>query len=61
VSEQRHEISERRSPTHILVFCTCGWRHEVSRRQNALGRAAKARAAVNRHLQAVVEIRSESA
>lgn len=32
------------------VVCSCGWRHLESSRQNALGRAAKQRAAVRRHL-----------
>lgn len=35
------------------VFCSCGWSHSESSRQNALGRAAKMRGAVNKHLKEV--------
>jgi hypothetical protein len=32
-----------------IVRCSCGWKHMETSRQNALGRAAKMRAAVARH------------
>lgn len=38
------------------VSCSCGWSHSETARQNALGRAAKMRGAVNAHLKAVGEI-----
>ncbi len=45
-----HEITERRSPISIEIMCKCGWRATISRRQNALARAAKVRAIINKHL-----------
>lgn len=46
-----HKITDFRcSPTHVIVRCACGWSKEISRRQNALGRASKVRAAINQHL-----------
>lgn len=33
-----------------VVKCSCGWRHSETSRQNALGRAAKMRGAVSKHL-----------
>lgn len=44
-----HSITERRSPINITVRCTCGWVHTETRRQNALARAAKVRAAIDKH------------
>ena len=41
----KHEITERRSPAAILILCTYGWSRAVLRRQNALARASKVRAA----------------
>lgn len=45
-----HLISERRAPALILIKCSCGWNYCESRRQNALARHAKIRAAIRRHL-----------
>jgi hypothetical protein len=45
----KHEITERRSPAAILILCTCGWSRAVLRRQNALPRASKVRAARAEH------------
>jgi hypothetical protein len=45
----KHEITERRSPAAILILCTCGWSRAVLRRQNALARASKVRAARAEH------------
>ncbi len=44
-----HRITSVMSPADEMVFCSCGWRHTVTRRQNALARAAKVRAAIRRH------------
>lgn len=44
-----HQLTERRSPTHILIMCSCGWHREISRRQNALARAAGVRSAARGH------------
>jgi hypothetical protein len=48
-----HVISYRRGPASHFTFCSCGWRHVETARQNALGRASKERGAVNRHLREV--------
>ena len=45
-----HEIEERRSPTHVLLMCSCGWRTQVSRQQNAFVRASQVRAKRSLHL-----------
>jgi len=50
---QLHIMTERRSPTHVMVMCSCGWKREISRRQNALARNAKVRAAEREHEQFV--------
>lgn len=44
--ELNHEITERKTPLAVLLRCSCGWYREISRRQNALARAAKVRAAI---------------
>jgi hypothetical protein len=44
-----HDITQLRSPTHILITCTCGWRTQIIRKQNALARASKVRSAIHRH------------
>jgi hypothetical protein len=44
-----HDITERRSPINIVVRCSCGWSRTFTRKQNALARAAKVRAAVDAH------------
>jgi hypothetical protein len=47
----KHEIGgERKSPSHVLVMCKCGWRFETTRHQNAFARSAKIKAAVRAHL-----------
>lgn len=45
-----HHLHTRQSPGAVLLRCTCGWSCQVSRRQNALARAAKVRGAWARHL-----------
>jgi hypothetical protein len=47
-----HIGDERRSPVAILLICSCGWRRTITRKQNALARAAKVRAAWREHEQA---------
>lgn len=47
-----HEIDQRVTPISYMVTCTCGWRFETTRRQNAWAREQKIRAAVRRHLTA---------
>lgn len=37
------------TPAAIIVRCECGWSFTQSRRQNALARAAKIKAAINKH------------
>lgn len=49
-----HTISERQSPSRLMVLCTCGWRWDTLRQQNALARASKANAAGNKHLRSVM-------
>lgn len=44
-----HSITETRSPVSIQLRCTCGWCRQITRQQNALGRAAKVRAAKFQH------------
>ncbi len=44
-----HIMTERRSPVAFLLRCSCGWSRQITRRQNALARAAKIRAAWNEH------------
>jgi hypothetical protein len=44
-----HYITETRSPVAVIWRCSCGWSHRETRRQNALARAAKLRAAANKH------------
>lgn len=39
-----HDQNELRTPIAILLRCSCGWRRQVTRKQNALARAAKVRA-----------------
>lgn len=46
----RYAASGRAIPGLHVVACSCGWRHSETSRQNALGRAAKMRAAVAAHL-----------
>ena len=48
-----HAITHRASPAIYTVTCSCGWRFETKRRQNAWARAAKVKAAVNAHFAAV--------
>lgn len=45
-----HDIEERRTPIAILITCSCGWHSQITRRQNALARASKVRAAIRAHL-----------
>ena len=45
-----HEVAERATPLHYMAVCTCGWVFQTTRRQNALARAAKIRAAIRQHL-----------
>ena len=52
-------ITERRAPTATIVCCTCGWSRTITRRQNALARAAKVRAARNEHARQVAAARGE--
>ncbi len=46
-----HLITTRESPIEVLLFCTCGWTDSVTRRQNALARAAKVKGKIRRHYQ----------
>ena len=48
-----HFVEEKRSPISVIAACDCGWRRQFSRRQNALARTAKVRAAIRRHLEAI--------
>lgn len=48
-----HKITMASGPLRSIVLCSCGWRHEEPRKQNALGRASKMKGAANRHLRAV--------
>lgn len=50
-----HEITVRKSPIAELVRCSCGWTAQVTRRQNALARAAKVRSAIFHHLKRTEE------
>lgn len=56
-----HHMSEIRSPVTVSLVCDCGWRHRESRKQNAMARAAKIRAAGRRHLAAIAVIASARA
>ena len=47
----------RGGPGSHIHMCSCGWRHTETSRQNALGRAAKERAAVAQHLREVADVR----
>lgn len=53
--EQTHWIEERRSPSSVKLFCTCGWTHAETRHQNALARASKLRSAELRHLRQMAQ------
>jgi acetone carboxylase gamma subunit len=44
-----HTITTRKTPMGHMAICSCGWTFSVPR-QNAWARAAKIRAAVNKHL-----------
>lgn len=48
-----HRFTEARSPVSINLRCTCGWSRQITRRQNALARAAKVRGAMSRHIRDV--------
>lgn len=48
-----HEIETRTSPVGYHATCTCGWFHTERRKQNALARAAKMKAAIRAHYDAV--------
>jgi hypothetical protein len=37
------------SPLRVTLRCACGWSESFTRKQNALGRAAKVRAAMRKH------------
>lgn len=54
----KHQIEEKRSPTHILVLCSCGWTGQITRKQNARARASKVRGLINRHLKEVAGVRA---
>lgn len=45
-----HEITERHSPVAVILLCSCGWTRQIDKRQNALARAAKVRAAKAEHV-----------
>lgn len=45
----KHEMSQSVSPISVTIRCTCGWHRQITRRQNALARTAKVRAAFNEH------------
>lgn len=47
----KHVIVTIRSPINITARCSCGWSVTITRRQNALARAAKIRAVIHKHLQ----------
>jgi hypothetical protein len=53
MTETKHETSEHRSPVAILLRCSCGWSRQISRKQNALARAAKVKAAWREHEQQI--------
>lgn len=44
-----HRIASWPAPDNVTLRCSCGWVHRESRRQNALARSAKERAAVAKH------------
>jgi hypothetical protein len=46
-----HQIDETVSPIAVLLRCSCGWHTAVSRKQNALARAAKVRSHIHKHLE----------
>jgi hypothetical protein len=47
--KMEHHICGWYAPDSVTLRCDCGWHHRETRRQNALGRAAKERAAVSAH------------
>lgn len=44
-----HKIVELTSPVSVILRCSCGWAKQFDRRQNALARAQKVRAAKAEH------------
>lgn len=49
-----HIVTERYTPVSVIARCSCErFTHVETRRQNALGRAAKMKAAIGRHLREV--------
>ena len=52
---QAHLITERESPVAMLLRCKCGWHKEITRKQNALARAAKVKAAVHEHIRWIAQ------
>lgn len=53
-SELGHRTSESYTPVSVVCRCTCGWSTSVTRRQNALARAAKCARACHEHEREVV-------
>lgn len=45
----KHVVATRYAPGAVLISCTCGWSRQISRRQNALARAQKVKAAIREH------------
>lgn len=43
-------VARRETPLSFITICSCGWRHSESRRQNALARTAKTKAAFRVHM-----------
>lgn len=50
-----HEVVELTSPDAIILRCSCGWSHQIDRRQNAFARAAKVRAEKTKHRREVAQ------
>lgn len=55
IGSKTHALHKRSGPLYTMITCTCGWSHRESRRQNALGRASKERAAMRKHFDTEIE------
>lgn len=49
LSAPDHKVVELTSPVAVILRCSCGWTRQFDRRQNALARVAKVRAAKREH------------
>jgi len=61
MSQARHTVSVVYSPVSVTYGCSCGWRHTELRRQNALARSSKLRAALRAHGNAAGVVLAEPA